>query len=213
MSILAPVHDTPSHVIFSYLSETRPLISRPSTPPIVTSFPPHTVSSQIAQSYRSGNFPVNQPVPQWAQPPRFDVNGSARNYAYGSTTRPHVTRGWTEFALPHGLRYYVNEESRAITDLDLRNLARLDEVSNVLDTSDDVPEGCEMWVRTGTNGKKAWRKPKPGSESALFWVDHRHRRVLAEFPSDDAVSSSADDSEPGYIRLSFRYSHSCPRVG
>ncbi|KAH0840360.1 hypothetical protein J3R83DRAFT_1383 [Lanmaoa asiatica] len=175
------------------VDETRPLISRPPTPPIITNYPPQTASSQIVQSYRSTNPPVSQPVPQWAQPAHFDVNGSARNYAYGSTTRPHVSRGWTEYALPHGIRYYVNEDSRAITDLDLRNLTKLDEVSNAIDTADDVPEGCEMWIRTGTNTKKGWRKHKAGSEPVLLWVDHRHRRVLSEVPSDDYVTSGEDD--------------------
>lgn len=138
---------------------------------------------------------MNQPVPQWAQPARFDVNGSARNYGYGSTTRLHVSRGWTEYALPHGIRYYVNEDIRAITDLDLRNSTKLDEVSNVVDTADDVPQGCEMWIRTGTNAKKGWRKHKAGSEPVLVWVDHRYRRVLNEVPSDDYVSSGEDDSK------------------
>jgi hypothetical protein len=140
---------------------------------------------------------VSQPVPQWAQQAQFDVNGSARNYAYGSTTRPHVNRGWTEYALPNGVRYYVNEDSRGITDLDLRNLTKLDEATNVIDTSDDVPEGCEMWIRAGSNAKKGWRKHKAGSEPVLLWVDHRHRRVLSETPSDDYVSSGEDDSKPG----------------
>ncbi|KAG9317911.1 hypothetical protein JVU11DRAFT_2142 [Chiua virens] len=173
--------------------ETRPLISRPTTPPIITSFPTHTVSSQIAQSYRSVNLPVNQPVPQFAQPVRFNVNGSARNYTYGSTSRPHVTRGWTEYALPHGIRYYVNEDSRAITDFDLRSLTKLDEASNTIDAAEDVPEGCEMWIRPGGNAKKGWRKHKGVHEPVLAWVDHRHRRVLSEVPSDDYVLSGEDD--------------------
>lgn len=142
---------------------------------------------------------MNQPVPQWAQPARFDVNGSARNY-YGTATRPHVNRGWHEHALPHGVRYYVNEDSRAITDLDLRSLSKLDEVTNVIDASDDVPEGCEMWIRTGSNGKKVWRKHKAGGDPVLLWVDHRHRRVLSEVPSDDYVSSGEDDSKSGMMR-------------
>lgn len=96
----------------------------------------------------------------------------------------------------------MNEDSQAITDLDIRNLTKLDEVSNVVDTSDDVPEGCELWVRAGTNSKKGWRKHKAGSEPVLFWVDHRHRRVLSEVPSDDYVSSGEDDSKPG-ATLSF----------
>lgn len=189
------MHATSPYTSVLYLSETRPLISRPTTPPIITNYPPQTASSQIAQTYRNANLPVSQPVPQWAQPARFDVNGSARIYTYGTTARPHTARGWTEYALPHGIRYYVNEDSRAITDLDLRNLTKLDELSNAIDTADDVPEGCELWVRTGTHSKKGWRKHKVGSEPVLLWVDHRHRRVLSEVPSDDYVSSGADESK------------------
>ncbi|KAG6369621.1 hypothetical protein JVT61DRAFT_14190 [Boletus reticuloceps] len=150
-----------------------------------------TASSQIAQSYRSAN-PVSQPVPQREQPARFNVNGSARSYSYGSTSRSHVNRGWTEYTLPDGVRYYVNEDNRAITDLDLRSLTKLDEVSNTIDASDDAPEGCEMWIRAGSNAKKGWWKQKAGGEPAVLWVDHRHRRVLGD-PSDDYVQSGGDD--------------------
>ncbi|KAF8119322.1 hypothetical protein EV363DRAFT_1200037 [Boletus edulis] len=79
-----------------------------------------------------------------------------------------------------------------IMDLDLRSLSRLNEVSNTIGTS-DIPEGCEMWIRAGMNAKKGWLKHKAGGDPTLLWVDHRHRRVLSEAPSDDYVSSGADD--------------------
>ncbi|KIJ05235.1 hypothetical protein PAXINDRAFT_21486 [Paxillus involutus ATCC 200175] len=145
--------------------ETRPLISRPSTPPSITNYPPHTAASQIAQSYRSETPPFNQPVPQWAQPARFDVKGSAQTYSYGSVTRSLVARGWVEFSLPHGLR--------------------LDEVSVTIETAEVVPEGCEMSIRGAQGGKKGWRKQKAASEPVIFWIDHRSRRVLNEVPSGD----------------------------
>ncbi|KAF8139079.1 hypothetical protein EV363DRAFT_1580710 [Boletus edulis] len=179
--------------------DTRPLSSRPSTPPTITNFPPQTASSHIAQSYRSASPPVSQPVPQWAQPARFNVNGSARSYAYGSTSRSHVNRGWTEYTLPDGARYYVNEDNRAITDLDIRNLTKLDEVSNTIDASDDAPEGCEIWIRAGSNVKKGWWKQQADGEPVVFWVDHHHRRVLGKAPSDDYVQSGWDD------RLDYEY--------
>ena len=113
------------------------------------------------------------------------MNGSARVDSYGSTTRPHVSRGWTEYALPHGIRYFVNEDSREIMDLDLRSLNRLDDVSNTIDMSEDVPDGCEMWIRAGSNGKNGWWKHKANSKRVLVWVDHRHRRVPNGAPSDD----------------------------
>ena len=173
----------------------RPLISCHSTPSIITNFLGQTASSRIAHTCRNANIPVRQPVPQWAQPTRFDVDGSARSYAYDSTARPFVTRGWARYALPHGILYYVNEESRVTTDLDLRNPSQLEEVSNVLDMADSVPEGSEMWVRLGMSSKNGWWKHKAGAEKPmLLWVDHRYRRVLHEVPSDDYVSS--DDSKP-----------------
>ncbi|KIJ11916.1 hypothetical protein PAXINDRAFT_15247 [Paxillus involutus ATCC 200175] len=68
----------------------------------------------------------------------FDVNGSAQNYSYGSVTRPLVARGWVEFSLPHRLQYYEIRDSHTITDIDLRNLARLDEVSVIIETGSSV---------------------------------------------------------------------------
>ncbi|KAG6373919.1 hypothetical protein JVT61DRAFT_6074 [Boletus reticuloceps] len=176
-----------------WVDDTRPLSSRPSTPTI-TNFPPQTASSLIAQLYSSANPPVSQPVPQREQPARFNVNGSARSYAYGSTSRSHDNKGWTEYTHPEGgLYYYVNEDNRAITDFDFRGLTKLDEVSNTIDASDDVPEGCEMWIRAGSNAKKGCWKQKGGGDPAVLWVDHRHRRVLSEAPSDDYVQSRVDD--------------------
>ncbi|KIJ07454.1 hypothetical protein PAXINDRAFT_19359 [Paxillus involutus ATCC 200175] len=164
--------------------ETRPLISRPSTPPIITNYPPHTAASQIARSYRSENPPANQPVPQ-----------------------PLVARGWVEFSLPHGLRYYENRESHAITDIDLRNLARLDEVSVTIETAEVVPEGCEMWIRGTHGGKKGWRKQKAASEPVIFWVDHRSRRVLNEVPSEEYVPSGDDDIRSDLTIRRSNFSH------
>ncbi|KAF8835691.1 hypothetical protein BDN67DRAFT_405093 [Paxillus ammoniavirescens] len=147
--------------------ETRPLISRPSTPPIITNYPPHTAAGQSARSYLSENPPFNQPVPQWARPARFGVNGSAQNYSYAFVTRSLVARGWVEFSLPHGLRYYENRDSHAIMDIDLRNLARLDEVSVTIEAAKVVPEGCEMWICGTHGGKKGWRKQKAASEPVI----------------------------------------------
>ncbi|KAF8139089.1 hypothetical protein EV363DRAFT_1253141 [Boletus edulis] len=176
-----------------WVDDTRPLSSRPSISPTITDFPPQTASSEIAQLYHSAHPPVSQPVPQREQPTRFNVNGTARSYAYGSASRSHDNKGWSEYTHPDGVHYYVNEDNRAITDFDLRSLTKLDEVSNTIDAFDDAPEGCEMWIRAGSNVKKGWCKQKAGGDPAVFWVDHRHRRVLSEAPSDDYVQSGVDD--------------------
>ena len=172
------------YVLFltSLFSERRPLVaSHPSTPPIDTSF-------------RSSNSPVTQPTPRWAQPPRFDVNGSARNYSYGSVTMPYADRGWFEYQLPHGLRYFGNPRKSATTDLDLRNFSKLDQVTNTIDTADSVPEGCEIWIRPSYQAIGWGRRKTPG-RLVIYWVDHRYRRILSEVPSDDLPVSGEDDSE------------------
>jgi hypothetical protein len=56
--------------------------------------------------------------------------------------RPHVIRGRAEYALTHGMWYYVSENNRAITNLDLRALRRLE--STALESSEDVHKGYEM---------------------------------------------------------------------
>ncbi|KAF8432938.1 hypothetical protein L210DRAFT_3650038 [Boletus edulis BED1] len=176
-----------------WVDDTRPLSSRPSISPTITDFPPQTASSEIAQLSHSAHPPVSQPVPQREQSTRFNVNGTARSYAYGSASRSHDNKGWTEYTHPDGVHYYVNEDNRAITDFDLRSLTKLDEVSNTINAFDDAPEGCEMWIRAGSNVKKGWCKQKAGGDPAVFWVDHRHRRVLSEAPSGDYVQSGVDD--------------------
>jgi len=111
----------------------------------MTTFPPPTPSSEIAQTYQNVN--VSQPTPQRPQPARLDGNGSAHTYTYGSVSRPYASRGWIEQALPHGAKYYVNPRIQATTDVDLRNLAKLEAVMSVVETAGIAPEGCEMWAR------------------------------------------------------------------
>ncbi|KIJ13350.1 hypothetical protein PAXINDRAFT_13916 [Paxillus involutus ATCC 200175] len=128
----------------------------------------HVAESVSAIDFRSpcedSMFPAGEPqaVPL---PAMYEV----------MATRPLVARGWVEFFLSHGPRYYENRESHAITDIDLRNLARLDEVSVTIETAEVVPEGCEMGIRGVHGGKK-------GS-----------RRVLNEVPSEENVPSGDDD--------------------
>ena len=139
-----------------------------------------------------------QPTPRWAQPPQFDVNGSARNYSYGSVTTPYADRGWFEYILPHGLRYFGNPRKSTTTDLDLRNFSKLDQVTSAIDTVDSVPEGCEIWVRPSYKAMR-WRRPKTPGRLVIYWVDHRYRRILNEMPSDDLPLSGEDDSAFSYL--------------
>ena len=131
---------------FLNVSFQRPSSRRiPSTPPIDTSF-------------RS----VTQPTPRWAQPPQFHINGSARNYSYGSVTTPYANRRWFEYILPHRLRYFGNPHKSATTDLDLRNFFKLDQVTGAIDAVGSVPEGCEIWIRPSYKAM-GWRRQKtPG---------------------------------------------------
>ncbi|KAH7887288.1 hypothetical protein F5I97DRAFT_812378 [Phlebopus sp. FC_14] len=201
-------NDVDNYARNTSINERRPLISRPSTPAIITNFPPPSAASQIAQTYRASNPPVSQPVPQWAQPARFDVNGSAQNYSYGSISRPYTARGWIEFSLPHGLRYFTNRESRATTDVDLRNLAKLDEVTLAIDNVGGVPEGCELWLRAPDGGKKGWRRSKVSTGPVIRWVDHRSRRILNEAPTDEYILSGEDDRlDDEYRYWSFVETH------
>ncbi|KAG0695996.1 hypothetical protein DFH29DRAFT_244339 [Suillus ampliporus] len=203
-------------------NERRPLIprqSRPTTPPILTTFSQPSPSSQIAQSYREQTFNYSQPTPQRPQAARLDANGSAHNgsahngsahtYSYGSVSRPYASRGWIEHALPHGGKYFVNPRIQAITDIDLRNLAKLEAVMSVVETAGNAPEGCEMWAREGPAVKRGWRRQKMAGGPVISWIDHRVRRVSSEVPSVDGMIFSGEDDrlDDEYRYWSFVESH------
>ncbi|OAX39078.1 hypothetical protein K503DRAFT_690330 [Rhizopogon vinicolor AM-OR11-026] len=141
----------------------------------------------------SYHYNVSQPTPQRAQPARPDGNGSAHTYSYGSVSRPYVARGWIEQALPHGAKYFVNPRVQATTDVDLRNLTKLEAVMSVVEAAGSAPEGCEMWVREGPVAKKGWRRQKKAAGPVISWVDHRVRRVSSEIPSVDGIIFSGED--------------------
>ncbi|KAJ8591256.1 hypothetical protein M405DRAFT_880599, partial [Rhizopogon salebrosus TDB-379] len=89
--------------------------NRPFTPPITTTFPEPSISSQTQYHYY-----VSQPTSQRAQAARLEGNGSAHTYSYGPVSRPYATRGWIEHALPHSTTY-LNPHIQATTNVDLRN--------------------------------------------------------------------------------------------
>ncbi|KAG1859317.1 hypothetical protein DFJ58DRAFT_840189 [Suillus subalutaceus] len=191
------------------ISERQPLITRPgrpTTPPIVTTFSPPSPSTQ---SYHSHTFDVSHPTPQRAQPARLEGNGSAHTYSYGSVSRPYAGRGWIEQALPHGAKYFVNPRIQATTDVDLRNLSKLDAVMSVVETAGSAPEGCEMWARDGPVVKRGWRRQKMAGGPVISWVDHRIRRVSSQIPSVDGIIFSGEDDrlDDEYRYWSFVETH------
>jgi hypothetical protein len=149
--------------------------------------------SPSTQSYHSHTFGVSHPTPQRAQPARLDGNGSAHTYSYGSVSRPYAGRGWIEQALPHGARYFVNPRIQATTDVDLRNLSKLEAVMSVVEMAGSAPEGCEMWAREGPVVKRGWRRQKMIVGPVISWIDHRIRRVSSEIPSVDGIIFSGED--------------------
>lgn len=190
-------------------NERLPLITRPNrppTPPIVTTF---SQPSPSPQSYRSHAFDVSHPTPQRAQPARLDGNGSAHTYSYGSVSRPYAGRGWIEQALPHGAKYFVNPRIQATTDVDLRNLAKLEAVMSVVEMAGSAPEGCEMWAREGPAVKRGWRRQKMVGGPVVSWIDHRVRRVSSEIPSIDGMIFSGEDDrlDDEYRYWSFVETH------
>lgn len=199
----------PSRDIPIETNERLPLITRqgrPSTPPIVTTF---SQPSPSTQSYHSHTFGVSQPTPQRAQPARLDGNGSAHTYSYGSVSRPYAGRGWIEQALPHGAKYFVNPRIQATTDVDLRNLSKLEAVMSVVETAGSAPEGCEMWARDGPAVKRGWRRQKMAGGPVISWIDHRIRRVSSEIPSIDGIIFSGEDDrlDDEYRYWSFVETH------
>ncbi|KAG2361632.1 hypothetical protein BDR07DRAFT_35291 [Suillus spraguei] len=192
-------------------NERRPLISRPgrpSTPPIVTTF---SQPSPSPQSYHAHNFGMSHPTPQRPQPARLEGNGngSAHTYSYGSVSRPYASRGWIEQALPHGAKYFVNPRIQATTDVDLRNLSKLEAVMSVMETAGSAPEGCEIWAREGPVVKRGWRRHKMVGGPVISWVDHRIRRVSSEIPTVDGIIFSGEDDrlDDEYRYWSFVETH------
>jgi hypothetical protein len=89
---------------------------------------------------------------------------TVHTYSLGSVSRPYVARGWIERALPHGAKYFVNPRIQANTDVDLRNLAKLEMVTSIVETAGSAPEGVRWrpWVqlRQGPAVKKGLRRQK-----------------------------------------------------
>ncbi len=95
--------------------------------------------------------------------------------------RRFATLGWQEVLLPDGARYFSNPNLHIVTDVDLRNVERLDVITTFIDGRDPgalPPPEWELWLRDAS-----------GSTTASFliesWVHHKARMVLFERPSSD----------------------------
>jgi len=122
-----PSHQTSGYSLADhrdYLSKAEYALLRNSTALFLTSpfqrmpsprIPPVDATHQYLLPFlQSPCHPTHSPVGT----PQFDVNGYARNYSYGSVTTPYADRGWFEYILLHGLRYFGNPHKSATTDLD-----------------------------------------------------------------------------------------------
>lgn len=82
--------------------------------------------------------------------------------------------GWIEYHLPDGTFYYVHPTHRVTTDVNLRFEKVLNGVTAFLENlKDNVPTGCEMWLRDGRDSKKKFAPVRS-------WVNHQTRSVIIE---------------------------------
>ena len=153
-------------------------------------------------------------------PPAFnDIDVTVpqtRGIAWPSLERNFKSLGWTEHILPDGSLYYSHRELDVATDIDLRNLKKLDAVSDYLDKKRPgevvlPPLGWELWLRD--NSKLPF-----DFVPAKYWVNHRDRMLTREVPTqpiggsapplseDDRKCLSAlttNDSLHGWTRLGY----------
>lgn len=150
------------HFRFTYrlFSETRPLLSRPRTPP---------------HSY--GNHPH---LNLSAEPPS---SSSAFSGGHSSTASRLHQLGWIEYVLPDASVYYVHPTLRITTDINLRNVKKLEAVVAYLaypntTTKDSSPAmGSELWLREIEPTKSKRSKAREVFAPVRCWVDHKRRSV------------------------------------
>lgn len=95
--------------------------------------------------------------------------------------------GWIEYHLPDGTFYYVHPTRRVTTDVNLRVERILNGVTAFLENlKDNVPTGCEMWLRAGRDSKK-------GFVPVRSWVNHQTRSVIIESGHSQKKSKKADE--------------------
>ncbi|KAG1743655.1 uncharacterized protein EDB91DRAFT_1200564, partial [Suillus paluster] len=124
-------------------------------------------------------------------------------------TCPYASCGWIEQTYPLGGKYFVNPRIQATTDIDLRNLTKLEAVMSVVETAGSAPEGCEMWAREDPTVKRDRRRQQMAGWPVISWIDHRIRRVSSEVPGVDGIIFSGEDDrlDDEYRYWSFVESH------
>lgn len=139
------------------------------------------------------SFSENQPLlgtpkgQSYLQPPttarntNTNVNVSPLNGSVGSWNPQSLALvprlhdlGWIEYHLPDGTFYYVHPTRRVTTDVNLRTEKVLNSVTVYLENvKDNVPTGCEMWLRDIGSSKKGFMPTRS-------WVNHQTRSVIVE---------------------------------
>ncbi|KAL0950327.1 hypothetical protein HGRIS_010298 [Hohenbuehelia grisea] len=163
--------------------ETRPLLSRPHTPQLGGLTPGYTLS----------------PMPE-------AENGDLAAGSSQSEPRLHHF-GWIEYVLPDASFYYVHPTLRVATDIDLRNVKKLDAVTKHLEIKNSstgygygATNGWELWLREMDEGKK--RKGKDEMAFLKCWIDHKRRILTYNSPLGGGSGRYEDEDR---IDMEYRY--------
>jgi hypothetical protein len=132
-------------------------------------------------------------------PQSGNPSSSAWPAGVNSSTRLH-SLGWIEYVLPDATFYYVHPTLRVTTDIDLRNMKKLEAVTVYFDRKDSTfagsggggaPVGVELGLRDAASAKRDWVPVR-------CWVDHKKRGVTFDPPQDgngDSGRVGGDDRE------------------
>jgi len=150
-------------------------------------------SRRIPSRQRHQSIPLSAPshsqLPDGHNHPNSTSMDPQGTTATGQSRRPTLIADGSS-----AYRYFGNPRKSAATDLDLRNIFKLDQVTGAVDAVDSVPEGWEIWI-----WPMGWRRQKTPGRPVIHWVDHRYCRILNEMPFDDLPLSGEDDSAFSYL--------------
>ncbi|KAI9509567.1 hypothetical protein F5148DRAFT_742633 [Russula earlei] len=120
--------------------------------------------------------------------------------------RRNASVEWREYLLPDGTRYFSNLTLNIVTDVDLRDIERLDIVTRFFNGRDVeilIPPEWELWLR---NGSESTTEFTP----LMAWVHHGSRMVVFARPGSDPrhpMSKDVDKIESEHQYWSFVMSH------
>ncbi|KAF8625005.1 hypothetical protein AX15_005599 [Amanita polypyramis BW_CC] len=140
--------------------------------------------------------------------PTAPIPGRNTFEQHQSATPPRLRdNGWVEIHLPDSSVYYVNQTSRIVADVELRNerlysaiLSHL-ELEQHKDAMDSTPEGTELWLRDAGNAKR-------GFIPVRWWVNHRERSVVFDKAFDVAIKRKLlkkKKEDEDQLDLEYRY--------